>query len=144
MTGITTIKKRDGREVAFDIEKIANAIYQAAASVGGHDYDEAMKLAEMVVKEISSTIIGRIPSVEEVQDLVERVLIEEGHAKTAKSFILYRAQRTQEREMNSTLMKIYEDLTFSSAADSDIKRENGNIERDSAMCTMLKYGSEGA
>lgn len=144
MTGITTIKKRDGREVAFDIEKIANAIYQAAASVGGHDYDEAMKLAEMVVKEISSTIIGRIPSVEEVQDLVERVLIEEGHAKTAKSFILYRAQRTQEREMNSTLMKIYEDLTFSSAADSDIKRENANIDGDTAMGTMLKYGSEGA
>lgn len=144
MTGITTIKKRDGREVAFDIEKIANAIYQAAASVGGHDYDEAMKLAEMVVKEISSTIIGRIPSVEEVQDMVERVLIEEGHAKTAKSFILYRAQRTQEREMNSTLMKIYEDLTFSSAADSDIKRENANIDGDTAMGTMLKYGSEGA
>ncbi len=144
MTAIKTIKKRDGREVKFDIEKIANAIYKSALSVGGHDYDEAMKLAEKVCEETSTSIIGRIPSVEEVQDIVERVLIEEGHAKTAKSFILYRAQRTQEREMKSTLMKIYEDLTFSSAADSDIKRENANIDGDTAMGTMLKYGSEGA
>ncbi len=144
MATIKTIKKRDGREVKFDVEKIANAIYKSAKSVGGHDYDEAMELAEKVCDEISISIIGRIPSVEEVQDIVERVLIEEGHAKTAKSFILYRAQRTQAREMKSTLMKIYEDLTFSSAADSDIKRENANIDGDTAMGTMLKYGSEGA
>ncbi len=144
MAAIKTIKKRDGREVKFDIEKIANAIYRSATSVGGHDYDEAMELAEKVCDEISISIIGRIPSVEEVQDIVERVLIEEGHAKTAKSYILYRADRTREREMNSTLMKIYEDLTFRSAADSDIKRENANIDGDTAMGTMLKYGSEGA
>ncbi len=144
MAEIKTIRKRDGREVKFDIEKIANAIYKSAKSVGGHDYDEAMELAGKVCDEISASIIGRIPSVEEVQDIVERVLIEEGHAKTAKSFILYRAQRTQAREMKSTLMKIYEDLTFSSAADSDIKRENANIDGDTAMGTMLKYGSEGA
>jgi len=144
MAAIKTIKKRDGREVKFDIEKIANAIYKSATAVGGHDYDEALELAEKVCDEISASIIGRIPSVEEVQDIVERVLIEEGHAKTAKSFILYRAQRTQAREMKSTLMKIYEDLTFSSAADSDIKRENANIDGDTAMGTMLKYGSEGA
>ncbi len=144
MAVITTIKKRDGRQTGFNIDKIANAIYKAARSVGGHNFEESMELAEKVCDEISRTIIGRTPSVEEVQDMVERVLIEEGHSKTAKAFILYRAERTRAREMNSTLMKIYEDLTFSSAADSDIKRENANIDGDTAMGTMLKYGSEGA
>ncbi|MGN0678040.1 MAG: anaerobic ribonucleoside-triphosphate reductase, partial [Oscillospiraceae bacterium] len=144
MGEIKTILKRDGTQEEFKIEKIENAIYQAAKSVGGDNYKEAAMLAQKVRDEISSTIIGRTPSVEEVQDMVERVLIEDGHAKTAKSYILYRAERTREREMNSTLMKIYEDLTFRSAADSDIKRENANIDGDTAMGTMLKYGSEGA
>ncbi len=144
MAMITMIKKRDGREAAFNIEKIANAIYKAAQSVGGRDYKEAMELADKVCQELSESIIGRCPSVEEVQDMVENVLIESGHAKTAKAYILYRAERTRVREMNTSLMKTYEDLTFSSAADSDIKRENANIDGDTAMGTMLKYGSEGA
>lgn len=144
MAMITMITKRDGRQVPFNIEKIAGAIYKAAQSVGGNDYGEAMKLADEVCQQLSETIIGRNPSVEEVQDVVERVLIEGGHAKTAKAYILYRADRTRRREMDSTLMKIYENLTFSSAADCDIKRENANIDGDTAMGTMLKYGSEGA
>ncbi|MGN1423405.1 MAG: anaerobic ribonucleoside triphosphate reductase, partial [Oscillospiraceae bacterium] len=141
---ITMIKKRDGRQVPFNIEKIAGAIFKAAQVVGGNDYNEAMKLADEVCQKLSETIIGRNPSVEEVQDMVERVLVEEGHAKTAKAYILYRAERTRVREMDSTLMKIYEDLTFKSASDCDIKRENANIDGDTAMGTMLKYGSEGA
>lgn len=144
MAMITMIKKRDGREVPFNIEKIAGAIFKAAQSVGGKDYGEAMQLADDVCQKLSESIIGRNPSVEEVQDMVERILIEEGHTKTAKAYILYRADRTRQREMNSTLMKIYENLTFSSAADCDIKRENANIDGDTAMGTMLKYGSEGA
>ena len=92
----------------------------------------------------SVSIIGRNPSVEEVQDMVEKVLIEGGHSKTAKAYILYRAERTRAREMDSKLMKIYEDLTFKSAGECDIKRENANIDGDTAMGTMLKYGSEGA
>ncbi len=144
MAMITMIKKRDGREAAFNIEKIANAIYKAAQSVGGRDYKEALELADKVCRELSESIIGRCPSVEEVQDAVEKVLIENGHAKTAKAYILYRAERTRVREMNTSLMRTYEDLTFSSAADSDIKRENANIDGDTAMGTMLKYGSEGA
>lgn len=144
MAMITMIKKRDGREVPFNIEKIANAVFKAAHSVGGNDYNESMEIADKVCQKLSETIIGRNPSVEEVQDMVERVLIEDGHTATAKAYILYRADRTRVREMNSTLMKIYEDLTFTSAADSDIKRENANIDGDTAMGTMLKYGSEGA
>ena len=72
------------------------------------------------------------------------MMIENGHARTAKEFILYRAERTRHREMNTKLMKIYEDLTFKSAKDNDVKRENANIDGDTAMGTMLKYGSEGA
>ncbi|MCH5195424.1 MAG: anaerobic ribonucleoside triphosphate reductase [Oscillospiraceae bacterium] len=141
---ITMIKKRDGREAPFNIEKIARAIYKAAQSVGGRDYQEAMELADKVCQQLSESIIGRNPSVEEVQDMVEKVLIETGHAKTAKAFILYRAERTRAREMNTQLMKTYENLTFKSAGDFDLKRENANIDGDTAMGTMLKYGSEGA
>ena len=138
------IKKRDGRQVPFNIEKIASAIYKAAQVVGGNDYGEAMRLADEVCQQLSVSIIGRNPSVEEVQDMVEKVLIEGGHSKTAKAYILYRAERTRAREMDSKLMKIYEDLTFKSAGECDIKRENANIDGDTAMGTMLKYGSEGA
>ena len=138
------IIKRDGRKTAYTLDKIAKAIYKAARSVGGDDYEEAEQLAEKVDARIRKTIIGRDPSVEEIQDIVERVLIDEGHAKTAKAYILYRAERTRVRESNVSLMKTFEDLTFSAAIDSDVKRENANINGDTAMGTMLKYGSEGA
>lgn len=130
----------------FNLQKIADAIFKAAASVGGKDYDSAMSLAEEVCKilEKDSTETEKVPTVEEVQDTVEKVLVENGHAKTAKAYILYRANRTRIREMNTTLMKTFEDLTFKAARDCDIKRENANIDGDTAMGTMLKYGSEGA
>ncbi len=140
---IKSILKRDGREVPFDIEKIANAIYCAAEAIGGKNYQTSMDLAKMVCEYIESMNIER-PTVEQIQDAVEHVLIEAGHSRTAKEFILYRSQRTRIREMNTRLMKVYEDLTFKSAKDNDVKRENANIDGDTAMGTMLKYGSEGA
>lgn len=140
---ITRIQKRDGRVVTFNVEKIANAIYKAAESIGGSDYDEALEIAGRVCDHIESAG-KKIPTVEEIQDAVEKLLIEEGHAATAKAYILYRANRTRVREMNTKIMKIYEDLTFTSAKDSDVKRENANIDGDTAMGTMLKYGSCGA
>ncbi len=143
---ITKIQKRDGRQMPFNVQKIADAIYKAATAVGGKDYNSAIALAEEVCRILDKRVIdsGRIPTVEEVQDTVEKVLVENGHAKTAKAYILYRANRTRIREMNTSLMKTYEDLTFKSARDCDIKRENANIDGDTAMGTMLKYGSEGA
>ena len=140
---IIKIKKRDGRNVTFNIEKIANAIYKAAQSVGGSDYEEALELSGKVVDMLMSSNLTS-PTVEQIQDCVEKVLIEEGHAATAKAYILYRSTRTRAREMNTRLMKVYEDLTFKSAKDSDLKRENANIDGDTAMGTMLKYGSVGA
>ncbi len=142
---ITRIIKRDGREAPFNIEKIAHAIFMAAEAVGGHDYSTSMELACKVADELEKSIgKGAVPTVEQIQDMVEKVLVDSGHARTAKEFILYRAQRTRVREMNTKLMKTYEDLTFKAAKDSDIKRENANINGDTAMGTMLKYGSEGA
>ena len=142
---ITHIVKRDGRKDTFNIEKIAKAIYKAAEAVGGTDYNASMELAVKVC-ELCEDMYGRssTPTVEQIQDIVEKVLVEEGHAKTAKAYILYRSDRTRSREMNTKLMKIYENLTFKAAKDSDIKRENANINGDTAMGTMYKYGSEGA
>lgn len=141
---IIKIKKRDGREVPFNIEKISNAIYKAAQAAGGQDYNISLNLAEEVVQLIDEKFAGTIPGVEDIQDAVEKVLIESGHAKTAKMYILYRADRSRVREMNTRLMKVYSDLTFKDAKDIDLKRENANIDGDTAMGTMLKYGSEGA
>lgn len=140
---IKSIIKRDGRKVPFNLQKIADAIFKAAASAGGSDHDTALELAveacEFLEKHGTTT-----PTVEEIQNAVEKTLIEKGHAQTAKNYILYRANRTRAREMKTSLMEIYKDLTFKDAKDNDIKRENANIDGDTAMGTMLKYGSEGA
>lgn len=142
---ITRIRKRDGREASFSVDKIAAGIYRAAQSIGGSDYSTSYSLAEMAANRLDGMVIpGQIPDVEQLQDVVEKVLVETGHAGTAKSYILYRADRSRIREMDSSLMKVYEGLTFQSSAESDLKRENANIDADSAMGTMLKYGSEGA
>ena len=141
----STIIKRDGRTAAYDVEKIAKAIFQAATSVGGRDFETAHALALQVQQRLEETYpSSQSPTVEQIQDMVEKVLIDTGHSRTAKEYILYRAQRTRVREMNTKLMKVYEDLTFKSAAENDIKRENANIDGNTAMGTMLKYGSEGA
>ena len=141
---IERIIKRDGREVPFEIDKISTAIYKSAEAIGGHNRGVAEELAKQVEDYIEKEEKISTPTVEHIQDVVERTLIESGHSRTAKEYILYRADRTRHREMNTRLMKIYEDLTFKAAKDNDIKRENANIDGDTAMGTMLKYGSEGA
>ncbi|MDI9521344.1 MAG: anaerobic ribonucleoside triphosphate reductase [Bacillota bacterium] len=143
---ISSIIKRDGRVVPFESEKIEQAIARALAASGSQKGQEtAAELARVVTRELeSSEDIPASPTVEQVQDVVERVLIEKGFVLTAKAYILYRAERSRVREMNTRLMKTYEDITFSDAIDSDIKRENANINGDSAMGSMLKFGSEGA
>ena len=79
-----------------------------------------------------------------IQDFVEKALLTTGHVKTAKEYIIKRANRERIREMNTSLMKSYEDLTFGRSSEVETKRENANIDGDSSMGTMLKYGSEGA
>lgn len=142
---VQKILKRDGRKTDFNREKITNAIYGAAQALGGTDYCESVHVTDMVIDYINKHFgKDETPTVEQIQDIVEKMLIENGNARTAKEYILYRADRTRVRDMNTRLMKIYEELTFMDAKDSDIKRENANINGDTAMGTMLKYGSEGA
>ena len=141
---ISTIVKRDGRKAEFNRDKVAQAIFRAATKMGGNNYELAESLANQVVKYMDDENFGDTVTVEHVQDVVEKVLIENGHAQTAKEYILFRSDRTRVREMNTRLMKIYEGLTFKAAKDNDVKRENANIDGDTAMGTMLKYGSEGA
>ena len=95
------IIKRDGRKVPFNIEKIANAIFKAAQTCGGTDFSVAMETAADVCGLYERENPGKVPTVEEIQDLVEKTLIEKGHAKTAKAYILYRYERTRSREMKT-------------------------------------------
>ncbi len=144
MGTIKRIVKRDGRVSDFKIEKISEAIYSAAKALGGSDKEKADYLAKQVELYLTEVCHNDTPTVEEIQDAVEKILIDNGHARTAKEFIVYRNDRTKVRDMNTRLMKVYEDLTFKDAKDNDAKRENANIDGDTAMGTMLKYGSEGA
>ena len=141
---LTKIRKRDGRLTQFNEDKIAGAIDKAfRATYKPGKEAEARRLADEVLS-ILEVEGEQQPDVEHIQDLVERVLMDNGYIQTAKAYILYREERSRAREMNTRLMKTYEDITFSAAKDSDIKRENANIDGDTAMGSMLKFGSEGA
>jgi ribonucleoside-triphosphate reductase len=104
---ISTIRKRDGKLVPYDNFKIANAIFKAAQAVGGKDFSQALELAERVEEVIGQKFHSNsIPAVEEIQDVVEKVLIEQGHARVAKAYILYREQRRRVRTTNDLLLDI--------------------------------------
>jgi uridine kinase len=96
------VVKRDGSIVEFTPQRITNAIYRAAVAVGGRDKKTSEKLTEEVVKILEEeTPDGDLPTVEQIQDIVEKVLIEEGHARVAKAYILYRAERARLREQRA-------------------------------------------
>lgn len=140
------IKKRDGSLVTFDATKIFSAIQRANESTHDEKPFTKRRLQSLVnnVLKILEQTHNELPSVEEVQDIVENVLIKANLAATAKRYILYRDKHMQKREAESDLMDIYNELTYSSASEADLKRENANIDADTAMGTMLKYGSEGS
>ena len=100
---ITHIRKRDGKVEDFHPEKITRAIYKAAVACGGSDYARAEYLCGQVVEILEENYSGKIPEVEQIQDIVEKVLIENGHARTAKAYILYREKRRSAREMNALI-----------------------------------------
>jgi len=100
---IEKIRKRDGRVEKFAPEKITSAIFKAAAACGGNDLALAQRLCDKVVELAEVRYQGKIPEVEQIQDLVEYVLIENGHAKTAKAYILYREKRKSARELNALI-----------------------------------------
>jgi len=104
---VSTIRKRDGKLVPYDNFKIANAVFKAAESVGGKDFSMALQLAKSVEEVIGQKFHSNsIPAVEEIQDIVEKVLIEQGHARVAKAYILYREQQRRIRSTNDLLLDI--------------------------------------
>ena len=142
---IDTIIKRDGRTVPFHMEKIEEAVLKAfEASGSAKGRQAAHEIAAQVVDELARNESIGVPTVEQVQDTVEQALIRNGFVRTAKAYILYRAERSRVREMKGRLMQTLEDITFKDAYDCDIKRENANINGDTPMGVMLKYGSESA
>ncbi len=130
----TTIKKRDGREVSFDEAKITEAIFKAAKAVGGADKQIAMELTLDVLRFLKQKYNGGIFSVEDVQDAVEKILIEKGHARTAKAYILYRYTRTRMRDAKSDLMDAVADILI------ETSRENANVS-NSPSAKMLQIAS---
>lgn len=129
-----TIQKRDGREVPFDDSKITGAIFKAARAVGGEDRQTAMELTIEVLKLLKKQYNGSLFGVEDVQDLVEKVLIEAGHARTAKAYILYRDRRTRMRDAKGELMDAVEEIL------EETNRENANIS-NSPSAKMLQIAS---
>lgn len=104
------VKKRDGRIVPYDKEKIAQAIFRSAKSVGGSDIELARRLADKVEARLVEQLGNNIPEVETIQDSVEKVLIKQGHAATAKAYILYRQKRTEIREAKTLLTGVEDDI----------------------------------
>jgi ribonucleoside-triphosphate reductase len=104
---IRKIKKRDGKIVDFNPVRITEAIWKAAQAVGGKDYKRAAELTDKVLDILEKELKrSEIPTVEQVQDVVEKILIEDGHAKTAKAFILYRKQHQDMRDIGGLLKDI--------------------------------------
>ena len=141
---ITKVLKRDGRKVNFNIERIAKSIYKAANSIGGQDYSRSEELAEKVYEKLEEIQEDKQVSSEDIQKVVEQILEEEDHISTLRVYKKFREERNKTRERNSDIIKIYKGLTFDDAINNNVKRENANINADTAMGTMLKYGSEGA
>lgn len=141
----TNIIKRDGRLAPYDISKIATAINKAMEACGRNSAEaECDRLAGLVETKLAAEFKSEAPGIEDIQDMVETVLMENGYAIVARKYIIYRTERTRSREMNTRLMRIYDELTNTDSILSDMKRDNANIDGDTAMGTMLKYGSEGA
>lgn len=126
---IQKIRKRDGSIVDFMQEKVTRAIFKAATACGGNDYSKAEGLCEEVMKIADEKYEGTIPNVEDIQDIVEKVLIENGHAKTAKAYILYREKRKGSREMNA-LIGATIDMFSNYLGDKDwLIKENSNMQK---------------
>lgn len=140
----TKIQKRDGSVVDFDAAKIVVAIQKANEAVKDEFLrdDRLSRIVKRVCRDVMKD--DAIPTVEDVQDAVEIELIKSDLPKTAKAYILYRKKHDDMRRNKSDLMQIMRDITYLDASDSDIKRENANINGDSPMGMMLKYGSESA
>ncbi|MDD8049005.1 MAG: anaerobic ribonucleoside-triphosphate reductase [Thomasclavelia sp.] len=137
---IEYIRKRDGRLVPFEVDKIAGAVYKAFQAVNKeYELKDALEVSDVVVQRLEDKD-SALPTVELVQDTVEEVLLEKGYIRVAKEYILYRANRTRARQMKSRLMTTLEEITF---PESNIEDEL-DYNKSAPMGTMYKYGSAAA
>ena len=141
---IQSIIKRDGRVVLYEQNKIASAVLRALEVSGDGDASDAARVANDVQRELESKFIDQSPNIESIQDTVERQLMNHGFNAAAKAYILYRATRTRAREANTVLMKTIDEITNIDARVSDMKRDNANIDGNTAMGSMLQIGAAGA
>lgn len=138
-----TVTKRDGSTEDYEESKVSHSIMSAAIEVGGEDYDLADRLAQEVTDRLEEADVTEVTT-DQLEKFIKDVLIDDGHSSTAEAYILYAADRHRVREMDSDLMHEFEEITFSSSENSDMKRENANINSETAMGMMLKFGSESA
>ena len=136
------IKKRDGRKEIFYPEKITHAVQATLISEGVHDHNLPAEVTVTVMERLNSDFGRKTPTVEDVQNIVEQTLMEMDQYDVAKSYILYRQERSRLRDSKSRLMQTFAGIAFSDAKDNDIKRENANVDGNTAMGAMLKFGSE--
>ena len=141
---IQSIIKRDGRVVLYDQNKIAAAILKALEAAGEGDAADAARVANDVQLTLESVSGGEAPNIEAIQDAVEQQLMNHGFNAAAKAYILYRANRTRAREAGTSLMKAIDEITNIDARISDMKRDNANIDGNTAMGSMLQIGAAGA
>ena len=141
---IHSIIKRDGRVVLYDQTKIAEAILRAMEHAREGNAADAARVANDVQRELESHFLDHAPGIEMIQDTVEQQLMNHGFNASAKAYILYRANRTRAREANTVLMKTIDEITNTDARISDMKRDNANIDGNTAMGSMLQIGSAGA
>ncbi|MEG1446259.1 MAG: anaerobic ribonucleoside triphosphate reductase [Ruthenibacterium sp.] len=141
---IKNIIKRDGRVVLYDENKIAAAILKSLAAAGVGDAATAKQIADAVQENLTAACKTAPPQIEQIQDAVEKSLMSAGFADAAKQYILYRANRTRIREANTSLMKAIDEITNVDARESDMKRDNANIDGNTAMGSMLQIGTAGA
>jgi len=141
---IQSITKRDGRVVLYDQNKIASAILRALEAAHEGDAADAARVANDVQRDLEGKYASTSPNIEQIQDAVERQLMNHGFSDAAKAYILYRATRTRAREANTSLIRTIEEITHVDARKSDMKRDNANIDGNTAMGSMLQIGSAGA
>lgn len=141
---IQSITKRDGRIVLYDQTKIASAVLKALEVSGNGDAADAARVANDVHRDLESYFNTEAPNIEIIQDIVEKQLMNHGFSEAAKAYILYRANRTRAREANTSLMKTIDEITQVDARISDMKRDNANIDGNTAMGSMLQIGAAGA
>jgi len=126
------VRKRDGKLEPFDQERITNAIWKAAKAVGGTNREQSKVISDQVIAELKNRFgEDGCPTVEEIQDLVEKMLIENGHAQTAKAYILYRKQHADMRELAAL-------LSSADLVDQYLEIEDWRVKENSNMSYSLQ------